>query len=35
MPPVITVNYMVPVRGAGLSLSANHQQEDEDDVTKN
>lgn len=28
------VNYMVPVRGAGPSLSANHQQEDDDEVTK-
>lgn len=33
-PPVITVNYTVPVRGAGPSLSANHQQEDDDELTK-
>lgn len=34
MPPAITVNYMVPIGGAGLSLSAIHQWQDEDEMTK-
>lgn len=34
MPPAITVNYMVPIGGAGLSLSAIHQRQDEDEMTK-
>lgn len=34
MPPAITVNYMMPIGGAGLSLSAIHQRQDEDEMTK-
>lgn len=34
MPPAITVNYMVPIGGAGLSLSVIHQRQDEDEMTK-